>query len=63
MKKNDNNRTRRNFLKFCLGGSFTAFAFSVMYPVVKFLIPPKSSEPIPTSVIAGTVGELKPNSG
>lgn len=63
MKKNDNNRTRRNFLKFSLGGSFTAFAFSVMYPVVKLLIPPKSSEPIPTSVIAGTVGELKPNSG
>ncbi len=66
MKKNiDNsrNRSRRNFLKYFLGGSFAAFAFSVIYPVVKFLIPPKSSEPIPTSVIAGTVGELKPSSG
>ncbi|KAB2847923.1 MAG: Rieske 2Fe-2S domain-containing protein [Ignavibacterium sp.] len=61
---NDNsNKSRRNFLKYFLGGSFTAFAFSVIYPVVKFLIPPKSTEPIPTSVIAGTVGELKPNSG
>jgi len=55
--------SRRNFLKYLLGGSFAAFSFSVIYPVVKYLIPPKSTEPVPTSVIAGTVGELKPNSG
>lgn len=65
MEKNVNkiNRSRRNFLKYFISGSFTAFAFSLMYPVIKYLIPPKSTEPIPTSVIAGTVGELKPNSG
>lgn len=57
------NKSRRNFLKYFLGGGFTAFAFSIIYPVIKYLIPPKSSEPIPTSVIAGQVGELKPNSG
>ena len=56
-------KSRRNFLKYFLGGSFAAFSFSVIYPIVKYLIPPKSSEPVPTSVIAGTVGELKPNSG
>jgi Rieske Fe-S protein len=59
----NNNKSRRNFLKYFLGGGLTAFAFSVIYPVVKYLIPPKSSEPVPTSVIAGKVGELKPNSG
>lgn len=60
---NISNKSRRNFLKYFLGGSFATFFFSVIYPVVKYLIPPKSSEPVPTSVIAGTVGELKPNSG
>jgi Rieske Fe-S protein len=59
----NNNKSRRNFLKYFLAGGLTAFAFSVIYPVVKYLIPPKSSEPVPTSVIAGKVGELKPNSG
>jgi cytochrome b6-f complex iron-sulfur subunit len=54
--------SRRNFLKYFLGGSLTALAFTVIYPVVKYLIPPKSSEPITTSVIAGTMGESKQNS-
>jgi len=53
------NKSRRNFLKYFLGG----FAFSIIYPVLKYLIPPKSSEPVPTLVMAGKVGELKPNSG
>lgn len=60
---NDSNKSRRNFLKYFFGGSLMAFAFSVFYPIVKYLKPPKSSEPVPTSVIAGQVGELKPNSG
>ena len=59
----NNRKSRRNFLKYFLGGGLTAFAFSVIYPVVKYLIPPKSLEPVPTSVVAGKVGELKPNSG
>lgn len=63
ISNNYSNKSRRNFLKYFLGCSLTAFAFSVIYPVVKYLTPPKSSEPVPTSVIAGTIGELKPNSG
>ena len=64
MKQNNIYRkSRRNFLKYFLGGGLTAFAFSVIYPVIKYLIPPKSSEPVPTSVIADKVGELKANSG
>lgn len=60
---NNSNKSRRNFLKYFLGGSLTAFAFSVIYPVLKYLIPPPSAEAKPNSVIAGKVGELKPNSG
>ena len=57
------NKSRRNFLKYFLGGGLVGFAFSIIYPVLKYLIPPKSSEPVPTLVMAGKVGELKPNSG
>lgn len=64
MKQNNiYNKSRRNFLKYILGGGLAGFLFSVTYPVIKYLIPPKSSEPVPSSVIAGKVGELKPNSG
>ena len=36
---------------------------SIFYPVVRFLIPPKIAEAKPSSVLAGKLGELKPNSG
>ncbi len=62
-KNNKYDKSRRGFLKYLLGGSLSAFLFSIAYPVIKYLIPPKSSEPIVNSVIAGKVGELKPNSG
>src|ERR1035437_8039377 len=60
---NNSNESRRNFLKYFIGGSLTAFAFSVLYPVIKYLIPPPNADVKPISVIAGKVGELKPNSG
>lgn len=56
-------QSRRSFLKYLLGGGLVGFFFSIAYPVFKYLIPPKISEPVPTSVVAGKVGELKPNSG
>lgn len=60
---NNSNKSRRNFLKYFLGGGLAGFLFSVIYPVIKYLVPPKSSEPVPNTAIAGKVGELKPNSG
>lgn len=57
-------KSRRSFLNIVLGGSLTAFLASVAYPVWRFLIPPKATpQAVPNSVMAGTVDELKPNSG
>lgn len=57
-------KSRRSFLNILLGGSLAAFISSVIYPVFRFLIPPKDTgEPVITSVMAGTVDELKPSSG
>lgn len=60
---NSSNKSRRNFLKYFLGSGLAGLAFSVIYPVLKYLVPPPSAEAKPNSVIAGKVGELKPNSG
>lgn len=60
---NEYNKSRRNFLGYLLDAGLVGFISSVAYPVFKYLIPPKSSEPVTSSVIAGKVGELKPNSG
>jgi len=35
----------------------------IIFPIIKYLTPPKSSEAAPTNVIAGEVGELNNNSG
>lgn len=60
---NSSNKSRRNFLKYFLVTGLAGLAFSVIYPVLKYLVPPPSAEAKPNSVIAGKVGELKPNSG
>lgn len=57
-------KTRRSFLNIIFGGSLFAFIGSVVYPIFRFLNPPKDvGEATPNSVLAGTVDELEPNSG
>lgn len=57
-------RSRRSFLNLLLGGSLVAFTSAVIYPIYRFLVPPKESgAPTPTSIKDGTVDELKANSG
>ncbi len=57
-------QSRRSFLNILLGGSLVGFLSSVFYPVYRFFVLPKNTgEPVPNSVMAGTVDELKPNSG
>ena len=46
-----------------MGGGFLATAFAFVYPVIRYLVPPKISDLGSDSVVAGRVGELKPNSG
>jgi Rieske Fe-S protein len=57
------NLGRRTFVDYLLGGSVLASLASFLYPVLKFVMPPPVTEAIETSVVAGKLGELAPNSG
>ncbi len=46
-----------------LGLSVVASCVSFLYPVLRYLIPPQTAELSTDTVLAGKVGELKPNSG
>jgi len=55
--------TRRRLLEILLGSGLVATAVAFVYPVLRFLIPPKASDLGSDSVVAGRVGELTLNSG
>lgn len=54
---------RRRFVEVLLGSGFVATIVAFLYPVFEYLIPPKAADLGGDSVVAGRVGELKPNSG
>jgi cytochrome b6-f complex iron-sulfur subunit len=54
---------RRRFVEVLLGGGLLATALAFIYPVLRYLVPPQSTDLGADSVVAGHVGELKPNSG
>jgi Rieske Fe-S protein len=54
---------RRRFVEMLLGAGFLATAAAFIYPVLRYLVPPKASDLGSDAVVAGRVGELKPNSG
>jgi Rieske Fe-S protein len=54
---------RRRFVNFLLGTSIGGTLISVLYPVLRFLIPPEVVESAQSNVLAGRVSELRPNSG
>jgi Rieske Fe-S protein len=54
---------RRRFVEMLLGTGFVATAVAFLYPVLRYLVPPKAADLGNDAVIAGRVGELKPNSG
>jgi Rieske Fe-S protein len=56
-------RGRRRFLNWALGGGAVGLAGSVFYPILQFVLPPRVSEAVLASVVAGRVGELAPNTG
>lgn len=55
--------SRRGFLGWFLGTSVGAMCVSVLYPVVRYISPPDVPEPTTSRVVAGNVGDLKPNEG
>jgi cytochrome b6-f complex iron-sulfur subunit len=54
---------RRVLLNAILGTSVGTTILAILYPVVRFLVPPRVAESAQRSVTAGTVGELKANEG
>ncbi|MGE5304172.1 MAG: ubiquinol-cytochrome c reductase iron-sulfur subunit [Alphaproteobacteria bacterium] len=56
--------TRRDFLNWFLGTAAGAFIVSVLYPLSRYLIPPKSEESAARTVtLSIKPQELKPNTG
>jgi cytochrome b6-f complex iron-sulfur subunit len=52
---------RRRFLQVVLGGGFVASLMSFVYPVLRYMVPPETTDMGGDSVIAGKVSELKAN--
>lgn len=56
-------RQKREFLKFVLGGGVIAWVAAVVYPVFAYLKPPKQAEVEITSVKVGKTGAIDKDSG
>jgi Rieske Fe-S protein len=54
--------TRRRLAEVILGGGLLASIVSFVYPVLRYLVPPTLPDLGGDEVVAGKVGELKPNS-
>lgn len=55
--------SRRDFINYILGGGLLAFLGSAVYPLFRYITPPKGVETAVSSVVAAKVGELPSNSG
>lgn len=53
---------RRRLVQVMLGTGILASAATFFYPVLKYLFPPSTADLGAETVVAGKVGELKPNS-
>ncbi len=54
--------SRRNFINASLFGSLGALGAAIIYPIVRFFMPPKIPQAVQNEVVAAKVGELKLNS-
>jgi Rieske Fe-S protein len=54
---------RRRFLDWLLGTTFFVWLASVVYPAIRYLLPPAGPAIRETSVLVGKVGDFKKNSG
>lgn len=53
---------RRNFVNYLLGGGLAGMFGSSLYPIIRFLIPPRQTQVELNRVEAAKTGELAPNS-
>ena len=54
---------RRYFVNTLLSSGILATAASIIYPILKFVIPPETAESAVLSVTAARVDDLQPNTG
>ena len=54
---------RRSFLDFILGASALATLGAIVYPIIRFIAPPRIVESAENSVVAAKINEIPPNSG
>lgn len=54
---------RRRFLDYLLGSSAVATLLAIIYPIIKFMIPPQVVEAQQNSVSVGKNAEFPPNTG
>jgi Rieske Fe-S protein len=54
---------RRRFINRLLGSSLGATLVAILYPIIRFLVPPQIAESAQSSAVAGKVSEMRPNSG
>lgn len=55
--------SRRSFLNYLLGTGALATLASIVYPIIRFMVPPKVVESETSSVVAAKVSEVKLNEG
>lgn len=62
-RTNPESISRRGFINTLLSTGGVALLGAIVYPVIRFLIPPKLPEATSSSVVAANLDELAPNSG
>ena len=55
--------SRKTFINWLLGTSVGATVVAALYPVFRYVVPPKVAEAPVNRVLAGTLTQLPPNSG
>jgi Rieske Fe-S protein len=62
-KSSGTKTTRRGFLGYLLGGSIVGLVAWIVYPIIRYVLPPPQPEAAENQVIAAKVGDLALNSG
>ncbi len=63
IESTSNVTTKRDFLKYVLGGALVTWVASLLYPLFSYLQPPRQAEVEVTSVNAGRLADIPKDSG
>ncbi len=55
--------SRRSVLNYLLGTGAVATLAAILYPVIRFMVPPRIVESSASSVVAARINEIRPNEG